>query len=52
MGDKTDRATGALKETAGTATNDPRLVREGRREQAKGDMKKAGKKVKDALKKF
>jgi uncharacterized protein YjbJ (UPF0337 family) len=37
MGDKTDRATGTLKETAGVATNDPKLVREGRREQAKDD---------------
>jgi uncharacterized protein YjbJ (UPF0337 family) len=52
MGDKTDRAKGAMKETAGVATDNPNLVREGRREQAKGDMKKAGEKVKDALKKF
>jgi uncharacterized protein YjbJ (UPF0337 family) len=52
MGDKTDRAKGAVKETTGTITNNPDLVREGRREQAKGDMKKAGEKVKDAAKKF
>jgi uncharacterized protein YjbJ (UPF0337 family) len=52
MGDKTDRAKGTLKETTGVVTDNDRLVREGRREQAKGDMKKAGEKVKDAAKKF
>jgi uncharacterized protein YjbJ (UPF0337 family) len=52
MGDKTDRATGKLKETAGGVKNDPGLQEEGRREQMKGDVKKAGEKVKDAAKKL
>jgi uncharacterized protein YjbJ (UPF0337 family) len=52
MGDKTDRAKGTLKEKAGVVTDDEKLVREGRREQAKGDVKQAGEKVKDAAKKF
>ena len=52
MGDKTDSATGKLKETAGAAKGDPGLQAEGRREQMKGDVKQAGKKVKDAAEKL
>jgi uncharacterized protein YjbJ (UPF0337 family) len=52
MGDKTDRASGAVKETAGRVTKNPRLSEEGRREQMKGDVKKSGKKLKDAAKKL
>ena len=52
MSDKTDRASGTIKETAGRATGNDRMVEEGRREQAKGDLKKSGKKLKDAAKKF
>jgi uncharacterized protein YjbJ (UPF0337 family) len=52
VGDKTDRAGGAMKEAAGKATGNAGLAEEGRRDQAKGDIKKAGKKVKDAAKKM
>jgi uncharacterized protein YjbJ (UPF0337 family) len=52
MGDKTDRASGAAKETAAQVTRNPRLAEEGRREQIKGDVKKSGKKLKDAAKKL
>ena len=51
MGDKTDRTTGKLKETAGKATGNRGLEQRGRDEQAKGDIKKAGKKAKDAISK-
>lgn len=52
MGDKTDRATGAMKEAAGKATGDRDLQAKGRREQIKGDVKQSGKKLKDAAKKM
>ena len=52
MGDKTDRAGGKAKEAAGKVTRNPDLAEEGRRDQMKGDVKKAGKKVKDAAKKM
>ena len=52
MSDKTDRASGAIKETAGKAAGDPDLAAKGRREQMKGDVKKSGKKLKDAAKKM
>ena len=52
MGDKADRAGGAMKEAAGKATRNPDLAEEGRRDQVKGDVKKAGKKMKDAAKKM
>jgi uncharacterized protein YjbJ (UPF0337 family) len=52
MGDKTDRASGAAKETAGRLTRNPGLTEDGRREQIKGDVKKSGKKLKDAAKKL
>jgi uncharacterized protein YjbJ (UPF0337 family) len=51
MGDKTDRATGKAKETAGRATGDQGLVTKGRREQVKGNAKAGAKKLKDAAKK-
>jgi uncharacterized protein YjbJ (UPF0337 family) len=51
MGDKTDRVSGTLKETAGKATGDRGLAQKGRDEQAKGDIKSAGKKTKNAIKK-
>jgi uncharacterized protein YjbJ (UPF0337 family) len=38
------------KKTAGRATDSPRLEAEGRGDQAKGNLKQAGAKVKDALK--
>ncbi len=52
MGDKTDRLKGQTKEKAGQASNDPRLEQEGRRDQAKGNVKNAGEKAKDAVKKL
>ena len=52
MSDKTDRVSGSIKETAGRATGNADLTEKGRREQAKGDLKKSGKKLKDAAKKF
>jgi uncharacterized protein YjbJ (UPF0337 family) len=52
MGDKSDRASGAMKEAAGKAKGDSGLAAKGRREQMKGDVKKSGKKLKDAAKKM
>ena len=52
MGDKKDRVSGATKEAAGRATGDRGLAAKGRREQMKGDVKKSGKKLKDAAKKM
>lgn len=51
MGDKTDRVTGKVKETAGKATGDRKLAREGRNEQEKGHLKSAAKNVKEGVKK-
>jgi uncharacterized protein YjbJ (UPF0337 family) len=51
MGDKTDRASGKIKETAGRVTGSPDLEQEGRDEQAKGDLKEGAEKLKDAVKK-
>ena len=42
---------GKGKEAAGDATGDESLRAEGQGDQAKGDLKQAGEKVKDALKK-
>jgi uncharacterized protein YjbJ (UPF0337 family) len=52
MGDKTDRLKGQSKEKVGQATDDPKLAQEGRRDQAKGNLKTAGEKAKDAIKKL
>ncbi len=52
MGDTSDRVRGKLKETAGTAANDPGLAQEGRRDQAKGDVKQAGRKLGDAIRRL
>ena len=41
---------GKAKEAAGKVTDDERLEAEGRTEQAKADLKKAGENVKDAFK--
>ena len=51
MGDKTDRARGKVKEAAGPATGDEALARQGRNEQAKGDLKKSAEKAKEAVEK-
>tara|TARA_R110002124_G_scaffold1331_1_gene7633 strand:+ start:7004 stop:7177 length:174 start_codon:yes stop_codon:yes gene_type:complete len=51
--DKFDNAaedvTGKAKEAAGKATDNEELEAEGRADQAKADLKKAGENVKDAL---
>ena len=52
MGDKTDRLKGQAKEKTGKATGDPSLEQEGRTDQAKGNLKSAGEKTKDAIKKL
>ena len=52
MSDKKDRFSGATKEAAGRATGNRNLAAKGRREQIKGDVKKSGKKLKDAAKKM
>ena len=52
MGDKADRTTGKAKEAAGKASGNRSLAAQGRREQIKGDVKKSGKKLKDAAKKL
>lgn len=41
---------GKIKEGAGKVTGDESLERQGRMDQAKSDLKKAGEKVKDAFK--
>ena len=51
MGDKTDRLTGQMKEKTGRATGDRDLAIKGRREQIKGNLKAAGKKLKNAARK-
>jgi uncharacterized protein YjbJ (UPF0337 family) len=45
------QTTGKIKEGAGKMTGDQSLEAEGRGDQAKGDLKQAGEKVKDAVKK-
>ena len=45
------RAGGKGKEAAGVATGDESLRAEGQADQVKGDLKRAGKKVKNAFKK-
>lgn len=51
MSDKTDRVTGKAKEAAGKVTGDREMERDGRNEQEKGNLKAAGKNIKDAVKK-
>ena len=49
--DKAQVAKGKLKETAGQAIDDPVLEGEGKADRVKGNLKQAGEKVKDAVKK-
>jgi len=53
-GDKTsnkvDDVVGKGKEAVGKATNDDELKNQGKKDQAKSDIKQAGEKVKDAFK--
>jgi uncharacterized protein YjbJ (UPF0337 family) len=46
-----EKVTGKIKEHAGKATGDESLEAEGHADQAKGDLKQAGEKVKDVFKK-
>jgi uncharacterized protein YjbJ (UPF0337 family) len=47
---KAQAVKGAVKKTAGRLTGSRRLRTEGRADQAKGNLKQAGAKVKDAVK--
>src|SRR5437764_12095219 len=42
LGDKTDRASGTMKEAAGKAKRDPNLAAKGRREQIKAKARREG----------
>jgi uncharacterized protein YjbJ (UPF0337 family) len=46
-----EKVTGKVKEHVGKATGDESLETEGHADQAKGDLKNAGEKIKDAFKK-
>jgi uncharacterized protein YjbJ (UPF0337 family) len=46
-----EKGTGKINEQLGKAADDKSLEAEGQRDQAKGDLKNAGEKVKDAFKK-
>jgi len=50
IANKTDDAMGKVKEAAGGATGNESLENEGKKDQAKSDVKQAGEKVKDAFK--
>jgi uncharacterized protein YjbJ (UPF0337 family) len=47
---KSDELKGKLKEGVGRATDDPELEAEGHGDQAKGNLKQAGEKIKDVFK--
>ena len=47
---KIDETAGKAKEKSGKATGDRSLENEGRKDQAKADVKQAGEKLKDAVK--
>ncbi len=49
--DKAQAVKGKVKKGAGRALNDPVLEGKGKAEQAKGNLKQAGEKVKDAAQK-
>jgi uncharacterized protein YjbJ (UPF0337 family) len=49
--DKAQVAKGKVKKGAGKVLNDPVLEGEGKADQVKGNLKQAGEKVKDAVKK-
>ncbi|MEU9497390.1 CsbD family protein [Streptomyces sp. NPDC048196] len=46
---KTEQIKGAVKETVGRAVGNERLTAEGRAERAKGDLRQAGHKARDAM---
>lgn len=49
--DKAQAAKGKVKKGTGRALGDPGLEGEGKAEEAKGNLKQAGEKIKDAVKK-
>lgn len=49
--DKAQAAKGKVKKGAGRAAGDPVLEGEGKADEAKGNLKQAGEKVKDAIRK-
>ena len=49
--DKGQEAKGKVKKTYGKAVGDPVLEAEGKADEVKGNMKQAGEKVKDAVRK-
>ena len=49
MGGLTDKLKGKVKEAAGAVTDDEKLEREGKLDQAKGSMKKAGENLKERV---
>jgi uncharacterized protein YjbJ (UPF0337 family) len=49
ISNKMDEMAGKGKEAAGRATDNPDLQAEGKREEAQGNLKQAGEKVKDAF---
>jgi uncharacterized protein YjbJ (UPF0337 family) len=49
--DKVQAAKGTVKKNAGKALDDPYMEGEGKADEAKGNLKQAGEKVKDAFKK-
>jgi uncharacterized protein YjbJ (UPF0337 family) len=50
VANKTEEVTGQAKEAVGDATDNDDLKAEGQGDQAKGNLKQAGEKVKDAFK--
>ncbi len=50
LGDKAEELKGKGKEAAGRATDDDELQAEGKTDQAKGNLKQAGEKIKDVFK--
>lgn len=49
ISNKTEELRGKVKEGVGDATDDRSLERQGKNDQAKGNLKQAGEKVKDAF---
>ena len=49
--DKAQEAKGKVKTATGKAIDDPTLEAEGKADEVKGDLKQAGEKVKDAVRK-
>ena len=49
--DKAQEAKGKVKKVTGKAIDDPTLEAEGKADEVKGDLKQAGEKVKDAVRK-